>query len=122
MSEHRSKSRICAVALSSGALLLTAAALLLDLDDFHVLVSLVRSRRNLRGGEFVRQFQRVNVALSRARDLLIIIGAQTMFRRVNVDLPPLDGGPSRPAPIYREILELIKRFGGLRYAAQILHR
>ncbi len=85
-----------------------------------VLVSLVRAPKSRHLGEHVRQYQRINVALSRAQELLVIVGAARTFRDALVDLPPLAGGAPRPVPVYRNILEIVKQFGGLRYANQLL--
>ena len=55
-------------------------------DDFQgderdiILVSMVRNPRDHRfNAEFVKQFERINVAFSRARKLLIIVGAKNFF-------------------------------------------
>lgn len=85
-----------------------------------VLVSLVRAPKSRQLGEHVRRYERINVALSRAQELLVIVGAARTFRDALVDLPPLAGGAPRPVPVYRNILEIVKQFGGLRYANQLL--
>lgn len=85
-----------------------------------VLVSLVRARPCLRGGEHVKEYRRVNVALSRAQELLIIVGSVRTFRDIEVELPPLAGGPPRKVPVYRNIHEIVTRYGGRRYARQLL--
>ncbi len=85
-----------------------------------VLVSLVRARPYLRGGEFVKDYHRINVAMSRAQELLIIIGSEKTFSNAVVDLPPVEGGPPRQVPVYRNIYEVVKRYGGRRYANQLL--
>ncbi|MBN1510078.1 MAG: AAA family ATPase [Sedimentisphaerales bacterium] len=85
-----------------------------------VLVSLVRARSNYHGGQHVKQYQRINVALSRAQELLVIIGSERTFRNVEIDLPPMSGGAPKKIPVYRRIYDLVTRFGGRRYAKQIL--
>ena len=85
-----------------------------------VLVSLVRARRNYHGGRHVKQYQRINVALSRAQELLVIIGSERTFRDVEIELPPMNGGEPKKTPVYRRIYELVTRFGGRRYAKQLL--
>jgi hypothetical protein len=84
-----------------------------------VLVSLVRARPKLRGGEYVRQYQRINVAFSRAQELLIIIGSEQTFRDVPVELPTADGQTAQQVPIYHEIFQHVARYGGRRYARQL---
>ncbi|MFP2908566.1 AAA domain-containing protein [Pyxidicoccus sp. 3LFB2] len=87
-----------------------------------IIASLVRSvKGNM--GEFVRQFQRINVGFSRAQELLVIIGAAESFKRATIDLPPLDphagGAPERKA-VYQNILDIAVRAGGRRHAWQLL--
>lgn len=85
-----------------------------------IIASLVRSSRNPLGG-FVRQFQRINVGLSRAQELLVIIGAADSFRGAEIDLPTLEGGgaPER-VKAYSNILEKARLAGGMRHAWQFL--
>ncbi len=84
-----------------------------------VFVSLVRSKRG-RLGEFVREFQRINVGLSRAQQLLVIVGAEETWKHADVSLPPLDGGDRIDVPVYRNILELVRQGGGRRLAREVL--
>lgn len=86
-----------------------------------VLVSLVRATRG-RLGDFVREYQRINVALSRAQQLLVVIGAEETWRRAQVPLPPLAGGEALPTAVYQHILETARRVGGRRLARQLLAR
>lgn len=87
-----------------------------------VLVSLVRSKQQGGLGRFVREYQRINVGLSRAQQLLIVVGAEETWSRVNVPLPPLSGGSDHDVRAYHEILELARRAGGRRLARQVLFR
>lgn len=87
-----------------------------------IIASLVRSvRGNM--GEFVRQFQRINVGFSRAQELLVIIGAAETFKRALIELPPLDSeksGPPERKAVYQSILDIAVRAGGRRHAWQLL--
>ena len=76
-----------------------------------VLVSLVRhTRAGLQNNTaFVTQFERINVAFSRARELLVIFGATEMFAGCEVELPHLDHPGSVKKKVYGEIIELLKR-------------
>jgi len=85
-----------------------------------VILSLVRAKKGPLGA-FVREFQRINVALSRARQLLVVVGAEETWKRVEVPLPPIDGGPPADVPAYHNILELARRTGGRRLARQVLN-
>jgi len=85
-----------------------------------LLVSLVRSRPFGRGGGHVKQYQRVNVALSRAQKLLIIVGAAETFKQAQIDLPPLTGGEPVQVPVYQRIHEYAEQIGGLIRAWELL--
>jgi len=66
-----------------------------------IIVSLVRSGTRLTG-EFARDFRRINVALSRARRLLIILGSAPTFAGASV-LVPAAKGPDLSTRIYEKI-------------------
>ena len=59
------------------------------------------------------QFERINVAFSRAQELLIIAGAQNAFVKYPVSLPYLDKPGQRSVEVYGYILDEIQRNGGL---------
>ncbi len=84
-----------------------------------IIASLVRSKEG-RLGSFVREFQRINVGLSRAQRLLVVVGAEETWKNAQVPLPPLDGGSPVDVPAYLNIIEQIRRSGGRRLARQIL--
>lgn len=86
-----------------------------------VIASLVRAKRG-RLGSFVREFQRINVGLSRAQQLLVVVGAEETWKHAEVPLPPIDGGAAIDVPAYRNILELARLAGGRRLARQVLSR
>lgn len=87
-----------------------------------VLVSLVRRPRKgrLSSKALTAQFQRVNVALSRAQSLLIVFGAVSVFRKYDISLPYMAHAGTRRVPVYRHMIDHIARLGGLRSAADIL--
>jgi superfamily I DNA and/or RNA helicase len=56
----------------------------------YVFVSLVRNPKSLNnevGREFLKRYERINVAFSRARKLLVIVGARRSVSELMVDLP-----------------------------------
>ena len=83
-----------------------------------VIVSLVRSKRG-RIGNFAKTFERINVAMSRAQKLLVILGAIQTFAHVEVPLPSADGKTVR-RKCYGHILDVVKRYGGMRRTRDLL--
>lgn len=90
------------------------------LDRAIIFVSLVRSKKRGKLGEFVRAYQRINVAFSRAKQLLVVVGSQETFQRAIVELPGEPGQPPRQASVYAEILQKVHLCGGLRQVDQLL--
>ena len=93
--------------------------------DF-VLVSMTRNKHNAgikSSNAFVAQFERINVAFSRARELLLVFGAKSMFYNYEISLPPLDTkGPPKKAQVYRRIIDSLDRNGCLIRSNQILSK
>ncbi|MBK8478813.1 MAG: AAA family ATPase [Opitutaceae bacterium] len=85
-----------------------------------VIVSLVRAGERLTG-EFARDFRRINVAFSRARRLLIVLGSHATFGSAEVNVPTPSGGEAT-IRAYERIHELIRRHGGPLTAAALLGR
>lgn len=86
-----------------------------------VIVSMVRNRpRRLGSNSNPAKFERINVAFSRARDLLIVVGARKTFERFDVAIEPVDGGPPQRICVYGQIIDDIKDIGGLWQAKDIL--
>lgn len=63
-------------------------------DDFQgderdvIILSMVRNKSTKSKLDFVKQFQRINVAITRPRKLLIIVGAANFLKKnVKVDVP-----------------------------------
>ena len=74
--------------------------------------------------EFIKKFERINVALSRARKLLIIVGSKKFLSKAGViDLPDLEGNKSLDKvnyPVYREIIDTINFRGRILTAKDVL--
>lgn len=86
-------------------------------DDFQgderdiIILSMVRHPRDYDKSNpgFINAYQRINVALSRARKMLVIVGNRDYLEKKGIiDLPSLDGNPMndlRAYPIYTKIIE-----------------
>jgi len=85
-----------------------------------VIVSLVRAPQHQHIGQFAKEYRRINVALSRAQNLLIIIGSERSFRNVAVEIPNIEDNTVRKIPVYRKIFDLVTQIGGRRYARDLL--
>ncbi|GAB1363980.1 hypothetical protein MASR1M32_32160 [Rhodobacter sp.] len=74
-----------------------------------MIVSMVRSPRGNQGrlapNSNPGKFERVNVAFSRARDLLIVVGARQSLERFKVSIDKLDGSQREGVPVYGRIIE-----------------
>ena len=89
----------------------------------YVLVSMTRNSRFQKGGlrSFIARFERINVAFSRARELLLVFGARDFFRRQPVRLPSLDGsGHAQTINVYGDITDMLARRGALLSAADVI--
>lgn len=99
-------------------------------DDFQgderdiIIVSMVRNPKDHRfNAEFVKQFERINVAFSRARKLLIIVGAKKFLSEQTIELPDLSGNHALDKhnfPVYREIIDTINYRGRILTANDII--
>lgn len=87
-------------------------------DDFQgderdiIIVSMVRNpeEKNSRA-EFIKQFERINVAFSRARSLLIIVGSKRFLTSKSIDLPDINGNKEKDKMnyfVYRDIINSIE--------------
>lgn len=102
-------------------------------DDFQgderdiIFVSMVRNppsnKRATTRAEFVKQFERINVAFSRARRLLIIAASRKFFSDIRIDLPDMDGHEklnNQNYSVYQEIFSTILQYGKVIPARDIL--
>lgn len=87
-----------------------------------VLVSMVRNPQSgrLSRKAHTAQFERVNVAYSRAQELLMVFGSRDVFTRYPVTLPNLDTLGEREVPVYKLIIDQIRMAGGLLTPADVL--
>ena len=92
----------------------------------YVLVSMTRNPKDksVRGkNSFMAQFERINVAFSRARELLLIYGARDMCAPYEISLPPLMGGTKvSKHKVYQRIIASLDRKGCLVQPYQIISK
>lgn len=100
-------------------------------DDFQgderdiIILSMVRNPDSKRfNSDFITKFERINVALSRARKLLIIVGArQFLSEKGLIDLPDINGDSAfdrKGVPVYEQIIDTIGRRGTILEAKDVL--
>jgi len=85
-----------------------------------VILSMVRSKPG-RIGDHAKRFQRINVGMSRARKLLLVLGAVDTFRKVEVPIPTANGKIIEKHS-YANILGIVKKYGGLRNVRDLLEK
>lgn len=99
-------------------------------DDFQgderdiIIVSMVRNPREQKNaGDFIKQYERINVAYSRARCLLIIVGNRNFLSRCTINLPDINGNSTldmKAYPVYDRIIKTISEKGRILDAEDIL--
>ena len=101
-------------------------------DDFQgderdiIIVSMVRNPAQGKrfDAEFIKKFERINVALSRARKLLIIVGSKQFLSKEGIiDLPDLAGRKEldkQNFPVYKEIIDTIYFRGRVLTASDVI--
>lgn len=68
----------------------------------------------------VARFEFINVAFSRAQELLIVFGAKSMYASYEVDLPRMDSTDSMKRAVYKDILDQLERDARLVPARQLM--
>ncbi|TYC51396.1 DNA helicase [Zoogloea oleivorans] len=68
----------------------------------------------------VARFEFINVAFSRAQELLIVFGAKSMYSSYEVDLPRMDSAGSVKRAVYKDILDQLERDARLVPARQLM--
>lgn len=78
----------------------------------YVFVSMVRNSKKLPQYRFafIKRFERVNVAFSRAKELLVIVGASSFFRKIDVEIPSINGDYNTNERIYNKIYEHLRQY------------
>ena len=90
-----------------------------------IILSMVRNPIKRTGNyEFIKKFERINVALSRARKLLIVVGNKDFLSNCGViNLPDIDGNKAldrQAYPVYKEIINTIDVYGKILQSDDII--
>ena len=74
-----------------------------------VFVSLVRNtqKQKLNVNSHIAAFQRINVAFSRAQNMLVIVGAKDMYVKQPVKISNMNNGTEKVIMAYKEIIEML---------------
>ncbi len=76
-----------------------------------IITSLVRNLKTLKRseGSHIAAFERINVAFSRAQEMLVIVGAKDMYAEQPVKLPNMDSRGEKTVYVYKNIIEELNR-------------
>lgn len=87
-----------------------------------IIVSLVRNvRRSAHSTEsHIAAFQRINVAFSRAQNLLIILGATNMYAEQPVVINDMNTGSPKTVYVYKDIIEMLNQRGAYFSADEVI--
>ena len=86
-----------------------------------IITSLVRNNPQARAGQHVVAFERINVAFSRAQELLIIVGARHMYENLMVQLPNMTDKGTSTVAVYKNIINLLERKASFKSSAKLLN-
>lgn len=87
-----------------------------------VITSLVRNNARAVAGKHVIAFERINVAFSRAQELLVIVGAKHMYQDLKVKLPNMDREGIKTVPVYKNIMDDLSRKGCFKGSEKLITR
>ena len=88
-----------------------------------IICSLTRSKPNPEKiSTFVKAFERINVAFSRAQQLLFIVGAAETYREIAVPLPRLDAEGTITTKVYGSILQHLEEQGCVFPSSRLIGR
>ena len=79
----------------------------------------IAPRRSSRAN--VARYEFINVALSRAKSLLVAMGARSMFETYEVKLPNMDGPGHKTQMVYRHIFDQLQRDAHMCEARDVMH-
>ena len=79
----------------------------------------IAPRRSSRAN--VARYEFINVSLSRAKSLLVAMGARSMFETYEVKLPNMDGPGHKSRMVYRDIFDQLQREAHMCEARDVMH-
>ena len=85
-----------------------------------IICSLVRNNKQGRASGHVVAFERMNVAFSRAQELLVIVGAKHLYEDSIVTLPYMDQEGERKIPAYKDIMDELSRKAAFATSSKII--
>ena len=77
-----------------------------------IITSLVRNNKLGIASKHIVAFERINVAFSRAQEMLVVVGAKHLYNNLDVELPGMDNPQITTTPVYRSIIDEMMRTGG----------
>ena len=70
-----------------------------------VIVNMVANNRGGNLSEFLRKFNRINVAISRARTMLVMVGSSNYYNGVSINVPRMENGKENNINAYYRIYD-----------------
>lgn len=70
-----------------------------------VIVNMVANNKARRPGEFLQKFNRINVAISRSRTMLIMVGSSNFYNDISINVPRMEDGKENMINAYYRIYD-----------------